>query len=689
MSKTKFYQGCFLSLALVARLQAPINNASAESHEKAIAGFKGLPLGFEWNSGQTDARVKAFARGPGYALFLTSQEAVITLSGSGHRKGVVRWKPLNANPDPKISALEPLSGSVNYFIGNDPKKWRRDVVPFAKVRYSEVYPGIDLLYHGNQDQLEYDFVVAPRMDPASIALSIEGADRLRIDGGNLVMETPAGALFHHKPYIYQDIGGRRIEVSGNFVLDGNNRLRFSVGDYDHTQTLVVDPSLSFSTYLGGSGDDHALAVTVDSLGNTFVAGATASMDFPTTASAPNPHFAGGNTDGFVTVYLLAKASKFFISTYLGGSGDDEVDAIAVVHSPPEVYLAGTTTSTDLVTVGAIQPNNAGGSDAFVAKVTFPGTIAFATYFGGSGNESATGIALDGQGNILFTGKTNSTDLPLKSPIQNANAGGYDGFLAQLTNVGAPLTFSSYLGGSFDDTINAIALDKAGIAYLAGATMSSNFGQPSQAGHQIPHNGVATAINIGTGQAVYTRIFGYGVTVAKGIVAESDGNIFVTGYTSSHAFPVTPNTIQSKYGGGPYDAFLTKFKSNGQILFSTYFGGSGADLASSVGIDSKGNVVFAGGTTSTDFPTASPTQAANKGGADGFVVQVKADLTGLGFSTYLGGSGTDTVLGMRVGAKGNVVVVGSTDSTDFPTTQGVLQTSNKGKTDAFATRITFP
>lgn len=662
--------------------------ASHDQNSQAVTDFKRLPLGFEWNQGQADPAVKAYARGHRYSFFLTSEEAVLSLAQPGHRRGVIRWKPLNANKNAKIEAEAPLAAELSYYIGNDASKWRKNVVPFGKVKYSGIYPGVDLVYYGNQDQIEYDYRIAPHADPRSIVISVSGANSSRIDAaGNLVMETPAGRVLHHKPYIYQEVDGKRQEIAGAFMLQGKNQIRFSVGSYDHERNLVIDPSLSFSTYLGGSQTDRGLAVTTDALGDVFVVGSTASLDFPVTSNAPYKTAASG-MNGFVTVFLLGSAKGFYLSSYIGGNGDDEINAVQAALVPPDVYIAGTTTSTDFPNVGAIQQQSAGGKEVFIAKLSFPNDLAFSTYFGGSGDDIATGLALDVLGNINVVGRTNSTDLPTLGAIQTANAGGFDGFLVQLTNVGAPMLFSTYLGGSFDDEINAVAANGV-VIDLAGDTKSLDFGRPSLPPTATSSQAFVAAINPSTLAKVFQKTFGgTKISSARGIAVDSKGNLLVAGYTTSTTFPVTQNALQSTLNGG-YDAFIAKLTSGGLMTYASYFGGSGNDLASSVGVDPSGNVIFAGATSSTDFPVTSPLQPTYAGGSsDGFLVKLNANLTSVASSTYFGGSGTDAILGLNVGTSGNVVVVGSTDSTNLPITPGVVQTTNKGGTDAFAARISM-
>ena len=309
-------------------------------HTRTTAAYGQLPLAFEANHGQSDARVRFLARGPGYTLFLTPAEAVLSLRAPA---AVVRLRLEGANPQPSVTGLDRLAGASNYFIGNDPANWQLGVPNYGSVQYAGVYPGIDVVYYGNQRQLEYDFVVAPEADPRRITLAFDGVDRLSIDPqGNLRLQTAHGELVQQKPVIYQDIRGTRQHVDGRYVLQAHGRVGFAIGSYDVTQPLVIDPVLSYSTYLGGGGSDIGYAVAADSAGNAYVTGSTSSVTFPgASGSAIQPSLRGGS-DVFVAK-LNAAGTALVYSTYLGGSASEIGRAIAV-DGAGNAYVTGETDS---------------------------------------------------------------------------------------------------------------------------------------------------------------------------------------------------------------------------------------------------------------------------------------------------------------------------------------------------------
>ncbi|MGH8539626.1 MAG: Calx-beta domain-containing protein [Stenotrophobium sp.] len=444
----------FIAVLASAILANDAMAAVTPANQARIAGNYGkLPIAFEANAGQTDAQVKFLARGSGYALFLTPGEAVMSLrksQGKTAAKGlpgkttakqkvetaVVRTRLLGANPKATVAGEELLPGKSNYLIGNDAAKWHTSVDQYARVRYGSVYPGVDLVYYGNQQQLEYDFVVAPGADPGNIRLAYQGARKLAISSsGDLVIKTKTGELIQRKPLVYQDIDGQRKPVDGRFKLIHSRQgtqIAFALAQYDHARALTIDPVLAYSTYLG-SGGDQANGIAVDSAGNAYVAGYTSSTFFPT-ANPLQPANAGG-TDAFVAK-LNAAGSALVYSTYLGGSGDNQANAIAV-DSTGNAYVAGVTLAYDFPTANPLQPANAGGADAFVAKLNAAGSaLVYSTYLGGSetsssGNDQANGIAVDSAGNAYVAGQTSSTNFPTANPLQAVNLGGTEAFVAKL------------------------------------------------------------------------------------------------------------------------------------------------------------------------------------------------------------------------------------------------------------------
>jgi len=446
--------------SVVSSINAP--QADPKAQARILDSYGKLPLSFEVNHGQADARVKFLSRTGGYTLFLTGDEAVLTLRGgkadtnkakiagiahplkSGmavpRAGGVLRMKLRHANPAAKVTGADELAGTSNYFIGNDPAKWRSNVPTYAKVKYEGIYPGIDLVYYGNQRQLEYDFIVAPGADPRRIEFDVRGAKRIRRDEhGDLVLKMGEGEIRLHKPVVYQEKNGARQEIAAQYAITEQNRVGFEVVGYDSGRPLYIDP-LIYSTYLGGSGDDTGYGIAVDSAGNAYVTGYTSSTDFPT-MNPLQPTYGGGAYDAFVAK-INAEGSALVYSTYLGGSNDDQGNRIAV-DSAGNAYVTGTTSSTNFPTMNPFQAANGGGTDAFVAKLNSPGTaLVYSTYLGGSDNDFGYGIAVDSSGNAYVTGGTYSTDFPTKNPLQATFGGGLsDAFVAKINATGSAFELS--------------------------------------------------------------------------------------------------------------------------------------------------------------------------------------------------------------------------------------------------------
>lgn len=677
-----------------------------------------LPLGFEANAGQTDGQVKYLARGRGYSVFLTDNAAVLTLASTAApapiADRVIRMKLVGANAKARVSGGDELSGKTNYFIGNDPSKWRTQVPNYAEVKYADVFPGVDLVYHGNQSgQLEYDFVVAPGADPSAIRFAVAedriGATRsahrapLRVGAnGDLVVKIGGSEIRFNKPVVYQiDRGAQRIVTQGRFVLTASHHVRFALGPYDHSKTLIIDPALVYSTYLGGSSLDQGFGIAVDSAGNAYVAGYAGSTDFPTANPLPNLPVTGA----FVTKFNPA-GSALVYSTYLGGTGPSQANAIAV-DSAGNAYVTGQTRATDFPTVNPVQPTNTfNNQDAFVTKLSADGSaLIYSTYLGGNtpdpedgGGQAAWGIAVDSSGNAYVTGNTQDTDFPTVNPLQATNKtsapSSGTGFVTKYNAAGSALIYSTYLGGSAQDTPAGIAADSSGNAYVTGQTISADFPtanafQPACDGCPGAISAFMTKINASGSAFVYsTYLGGSDTTESIAIAADASGNAYVTGTTTATDFP-TVNALQAtNHGNG--DAFITKMNPNGSaLIFSTYIGGStGQDVGRGIAVDSSGNVYVAGSTGSTDFPTVNPVQATKNGGAGpdtGFVLNLNAAGSALIYSTYLGGSLGDRVQAIAVDSSGNAYVTGYTFSVNFPTANP-FQPANKGSENAFVTKL---
>jgi len=564
-------------------------------------------------------------------------------------------KVVGSNPQAKVEGLEELAGKVNYFIGNDPDKWHTDVATCAKVMYSGVYPGIDLVYYGNQSQLEYDFIVQPGAKPDSIRLAFEGAQSIRInESGELVLNTPGGEVIQRKPIVYQESAAGRNAVEGAYVLSAGDEVTFQVSVYDQSRALVIDPVLSYSTYLGGIGSDQGYGIAVDSSGAAYVTGVTDSINFPT--ASPIQAANGGGQDAFVTKINPA-GNALVYSTYLGGSSGifNENGSAIAVDSSGAAYVTGQTSSANFPTVGPIQVAFGGGGDAFVTKINPAGNgLVYSTYLGGSNFDEGRGIAVDSSGAAYVTGQTQSTNFPTASPIPAAIGGGQDAFVTKINPAGNALVYSTYLGGSFGDVGNGIAVDSSGAAYVTGLTVSTNFPTASPIQGVFgggPPGGVldafVTKINAAGNALVYsTYLGGSSPDQANAIAVDSSGAAYVTGYTQSTNFPTAnPLPTQAAFGGG-VDAFVTKFNPAGTALvYSTYLGGGG-EQGAGIAADSSGAAYVTGYTYSLNFPTANPIQAAKGGGYDAFVAKIEPInlvITGLFPSPSIAGvSGTFTV-----------------------------------------------
>ncbi|MBC8123073.1 MAG: SBBP repeat-containing protein [Gemmatimonadaceae bacterium] len=692
-----------LTLAVSILTTPPAQAAPADSSpvsQSEVGGLKDLyhqlPLSFETNRGQTDAQVKFVSRGSGYGLFLTPTEAVLSLRKGTAQPTAVRLQLLGANQATRMEGLDALPGVSNYFVGKDAGKWSTGVEQYARVRYQEVYPGIDLVWYGNQRQLEYDFVVAPGADPDRIRFKLSGADRIVLDEkGELVLHTPGGVMRQQKPRIYQQVNGRIQPVEGEYVLMGQE-VGFRLASYDRGLPLVIDPILSYSTYLGGTGQDAGEKVVRDAAGNVYVTGSTTSTNFPVSSGAYDTTY-GLVEDAFVTK-LNATGTAVIYSTYLGGAAADSGFDL-VVDSAGNAYVTGQTDSVNFpVTTGALQTTAAGGGDAFVTKLNATGTaLIYSTYLGGGGPDiGGEGIALDAAGNVYIAGETSSANFPVTAgAYQTTRAGTQDAFVSKLNATGTALVYSTFLGGSgIDNGGEGIAVDGAGNAYVTGRTDSINF--PVTAGAfqtTAGGNGDAfvTKLNATGSALVYSTYLG-GSSLDNGgeqIVVDAGGNLYVTGFTSSINFPTT-NGAYDRLLGGAQDAFVTKLNATGTALvYSTYLGGDDVDLGNGLAVDANNNAYVTGFTQSTNFPL-SPRRldGALSGSQDVFLTKLNATGTAIVYSTYLGGSGSDAGNAVTVEPSGNTFIAGVTSSGNFPTTTGVLQASQAGLQDAFVTKINF-
>ena len=679
-------------------LRSPASASSEKTIARTQKAYGILPMTFEANRGQTDARVEFLSRGPGYTLFLTrTGEAVLALrkparkkdgkSGEAGSATTLRMKLVGASAAPRVVAAEELPGKANYFIGNDPGKWRANVPTYARAKFESVYPGVDLVYYGNQQQLEYDFVVAPGSDPTSITLGFEGAERLSLDdSGNLILRPRDGEVRFQKPVLYQEIEGVRREVSGRYTRKGAHQIGFQVAAYDPSRPLIIDPTLIYSTYLGGTGFDQAQSVAVDGTGSAYLAGFTGSEDFPTV----NPYQAerGSNQTAFISK-LNSTGSALVYSTYLGGSDSTAAFGIAV-DAAGRAIVTGQTTSSDFPTVNAVQPVYGGIVDAFVTKFSSDGSaLVYSTFLGGTGGDAGYGVAVDGAGSAFVAGVSNSSDFPTQNPIRIPPPDSLpDAFISKLDSAGS-LIYSTYLGGSGGDAAFGIGVDPSGSAYATGQTSSVDFPTtPGVIGRNFSGgvlDGFVAKLNPAGAALVYgTYIGGSDLDETTGIAVNSSGEAWVTGVTRSTNFPLA-NPLRPTSAGLP-DAFVTKLSATGSATFSSYLGGSDFDSGIGIALDEFSNAYVTGVTGSNDLPVVKALQPTRGGLADAYVMKLSSTGTLVLYSTYLGGSADDEGLALATAPGRGVLVTGHTASSDFPTKNPAQGSNGGGGGDAFATRI---
>ena len=617
----------------------------------AAVQWVNLPLSFEPNTGQAAPQVRYLARGSSYTLYLAGAEAVL----AGRNRPPLRTRLAGGNPSARITGEAQQESRSNYFIGNDPAKWRTSIPNFARVRYAGVYPGIDLVYYGKDGNLEYDWILSPGADPHAIRMIFESTDRVRIDKqGDLVIRAGGNEYRHKKPVIYQEVAGKRVPVAGSWTLHGVEA-GFRVGAYDRSKELVIDPPLIYSTYYGGNGLDYAYAVAVDSIGNTYVAGGVGSANFNIL----------GQEDAFV-LKLRPNGSKLY-STIFGGGAVDEVKGIAV-DVQGNAYVTGTTGSLDFPTKGPIQAKTGGSGDAFVAKLNQGGALVYATYLGGGANDSGSAIAIDTAGNAYIAGTTFSTDFPTKNPFQATKGAQQDAFVAKINSTGSAWVYSTYLGGNNVDEGYAIAVDASGSAYVTGYTASTNFPvqSPFRSSNAASVDAFVTKINPAGSALVYSTYLGGSATdYGTAIAVDSSGSAYVTGIVTSDDFPVV-NAIDNKLASHAVDdIFVSKFNPSGSALvYSTYLGGGSADDPYAIALDQAGNVYITGRTNSSDFPLINPLQT-TRTAFDMFVTEINAAGSALLFSTFIGGSGSESGRGVAVDRLGNIHIAGEGTSSDFP------------------------
>jgi len=677
-----------LSLTSAASPNAHPPKAPAANQARLAENYGKLPLSFEANHGQTDPSVKFLSRGSGYSLYLTDSTAIFSLPpDKSGRAEVIQMRLADANPQPKATGAGQLPGVANYFLGKEPAQWRTAIPTYAKVQYTAVYPGIDLVYYGNRQQLEYDFVLSPSASPGQIRLVFSGQERINLNAdGDLILHGHSGQATLHKPAVYQEINGRRQPIGGTFKL-ARNTVSFRIGPYNHAKPLVIDPTLAYSTFLGGGGpcdiytDPNSAgclqqtsgnAVAVDGDGNVYITGQTFAWNFPTSPNALQTvnhqqlptSYPRGNGTAFVTK-LNSSGTALVYSTYLGGSNpnyDQELGNGIAVDADGNAYVTGITASRDFpttahafLTVNKPAESANGLYTGFVSKLNASGTsLVYSTFLGGTTWDQLNSIAIDPEGNAYVTGQTGSKDFPTTpgafepSAKTDACTAGmyYAGFVSKVAAAGDSLVYSTFLAGSQGDIGNAIAVDKSGEAYVGGGTSSTDF--PTTDGAFQTQNfarscasetGFVSKLNASGSALVYSSYLGgsAGEEVLS-LAVGPNNNAYVTGVTGSVDFPTTPGAFQPQddaiadYGySNDVNAFVTQFNTAGSaLIYSTFLGGTGA----------VGNVDVGG----------------------------------------------DTGNGIAVDPSGNAYVTGNAESLDFPITEDAFQKVNLIGEAAFVVKL---
>lgn len=731
--KKAFATEVFLLLIILTILTSVRTKPGNRTTEAYVADTKPLTLQFVPNAGQADASIHYLAHGPGYNLYLASDQALLMLAptNDGRPQQRIALRFAGANPLPEIIGQEKLPGVVNYYLGRDPQAWQTGVPTFATVLYREIYPGIDLLFYGNEQRVEHDLIISPGADPGQIAFEVQGADPLEIDEqGDLLLPSQWGNLSLTSPTIYQEIDGVRSEAEGGYILQGDGQFGFWVSDYDRDYPLVIDPILEWSTYFGGSGNDYGKSITVDAAGHVYLTGSTTSTDFPV-INATQPGHAGRGIncpsdevpyrmcyDAFVSK-LDPTGTGLVYSTYIGMPGDDEGNGIAV-DTGGNAYVTG------LMSVNSESlPDMFIYKQVLVAKLDPNGTMQYGGWFGATGSWG-NAIAVDNQGRAYITGETPGGFPTTADAIQPAEGELIDAFVTVLNPAGNQLEYSTYLGGnkSYCDVCYSagkdIVVDSAGLIYVTGQAAPSfpttaNAFQQTFDGFWKAFVAKIDRQQPGMSGLVYGSFLGgSGSEFGEGIALDAAGKVYVTGSTQSDDFPTTAGAFDRSCGtdgicnatsnmvcdwtppGMPpvchidakSDLFVAKFdltKSGpASLVYATYVGGGGKDEGLGIAVDSAGSAFVTGSTVSPDFPAIAPSQAGHGGNLDAVVLRLNSAGSDLAFSTFMGGGGDDVGKGIALNSAGEVLVSGHTGSVAFPVANPLQ--ARAGGWEAFIARL---
>ncbi len=685
--------GAFILLIMIAMTPAtaglvlPADGQQETVHAKVLQ----LPLSFTENQGQAPDGIAFHIRAAGHTIAFTPGGVILRTTqemDDRTESSEVRMSFVGAAESPAITGIDPLPGKANFFIGNDASQWETDVPMFSAIRYEQVYPGIDLVYRGTEGVLKREFVVAPGVNPDQIVLSYSGIDSLRLaEDGSLKIATPLGVITDEAPVAYQLAGEQMVPVTVSYDIIGDTLVGFTTGTYDPTKSLTIDPSLKYSTYLGGTGGDFGYGIATDSSGNMYITGYTTSTDFP--LADPLQATKSGAADIFITK-LNPAGTEVLYSTYLGGEGDDYAWSI-VVDGDENIYIAGRTRSDDFPVSNPTQSTNNGGNngDTILAKLNPSGSaLLFSTYLGGNADDMpgqyGNCLAIDASGNMYVTGQTGSPDFPVVNPIQASLNGTRDIFLTKIDPSTPAVVYSTYLGGSGNDGGNDVAVDETGAAYIAGQTNSADF--PLVDALQSTLGGSYDALFLkvnpsGSALEYASYLGGAGSDNVYAAAVGTDHSMYIAGSTSSANFPVV-NPVQDTNGGTGSDAFVVKIDPAGSALdYATYLGGAGnSESARAIAVDSSGSAYIAGVTNGAGFPTVNPIQG-YVALRDSFITKLNSAGDEIVYSTYIGGDNNDDIYSLAIDGNGNAYVTGMTQSSNFPTVSP-LQATSGGTWEAF-------
>jgi hypothetical protein len=657
-----------------------------------------LPISFEENRGQFDGRVRYLARGNGFTLSLGEREAALGLRSEDGKRDAVAMRFIGATPS-RIQGLGTRPGVSNYISADDRAAWQTNVPSYEQVRYTEIYPGIDLVFYGLGGALEYDFVVAPGADASAIRLAFDHARGVRVDAeGDLVLSTEAGEIRQHRPVLYQETAGGRVAVVGDFVVAGREAW-FRVGAYDPSLPLVIDPVVTFSTLIGGDGQEEVEDLAVDGSGNVYICGSTSSDDYP--LLNPIQSNRQGNTDAFVTK-LNAQGSAMIYSTYFVSDDIDFANAIDVDASGRAAVVGRANYSGWPLKNQYARHGLFYDPDCTIAVLNAAGNdLVYGTYFGGRDVDEAFGVAWDLHGNLFVVGKTESNNFPTKSPSNLApkqeNLGGaFDAFVAKFdpdVSGNGSLVYSTYLGGGGTEIALAVDVDDFERAYVTGVTGSFNF--PTTSAIQNAQGGVNDAFVTkynADGTAVFYSTFhgGNGPDQGNGIVAAPDGSsVVVVGQTDSTNLSVQnafqPNAGDGVPNDGKKDMFALKLDAEGdQRVFSTYLGGPLNDFATDAALDARGNV-YAAGFAAVNFPFIDPVEVNGSTATTGALI---VKMTAAGIVTLATAIDTNASQGrgIAVDEGGDVYFAGTTVSNTFPTVGTPFQPLKNAFGDGFVMKL---